>query len=111
MDHKITVIRDHPVIESEIADPPPIAEPDVLRNSGTVRRTFIRHFDVESEWALRRRVARIKNLRHHFVAKIEGIAGNPRLLRRYQQPHILWSAGGFVSRLTKLRDLVKLTLG
>src|SRR5258706_3380166 len=110
MDHKITVIRDHRVVESKLANPPPIAERDVLRNSGTVGRTFIRHFDVERERALWRRVGGVKNLRHHFVAKIQRLAGNPRLLGRYQQPHILWTSGGLVSRLTKLGALVKLTL-
>src|SRR5712672_2730576 len=77
MNHKITVIRDHRVIEGKTADPPPIAECDVLRNSRTVRRTFIRHFDVEREAALRHCVAGIENLRHYFVAKIQGLAGNP----------------------------------
>jgi hypothetical protein len=83
MNNKITVVRDHRVIENKVADPPPIAEGDVLRNSGAVRRTFIRHFDVEGETALWRRVSGIENLRHNFIAKIQGITGNPGLVRRY----------------------------
>ena len=56
------------------------------------------------------RVASVENLRHDFVAKIQGVAFDPRLLRGDRQPHELGAAREFVSELTKFRDLVKLAL-
>src|SRR5262249_45302554 len=111
VDDEIAVVRSHGVIEDYSSDAPPIFESAPFKGWQASRRSFVGHFDIESEGTLGLWIALVENLRHDLVAKIHRCAFNPRLLRHDQQAHKLWRSGGFAAGFAQLGVLVELGLG
>src|SRR5262249_20793220 len=82
---------------------PPIFESAPFKGWQASRRSFVGHFDIESEGTLGLWIALVENLRHDLVAKIHRCAFNPRLLRHDQQAHKLWRTHGFAARVCPTR--------
>jgi len=108
VDHKITVVRDHRIIENQFANRAPITEGAPLKYWRAVRRAFIRHFNVKGDRAFWAGVTFVKNLRHDFVTEIQLFAVNSGLLRRDKEAHELGRSRGYIFRFAEFGNGVKL---
>ena len=85
MKHIIAVVRDDGVVEGKGAYAPPVTERPSLLDRRSRRFALVGDFDVERHRPSGCRITSIEDLRHDFVAKIEGVAFDSWLIRRHEQ--------------------------
>src|SRR2546423_7179673 len=108
VDHKITVVRNNRVVESKSSDLLPVTEAKVLGHARTTSRALVRRLNVEDQFPFGGWIASVKNMRHHFVTKIQILAINPQLIRRNCKAHKVRTPGRFAFLLAQLGNLIEL---
>src|SRR4051812_48566507 len=81
MDDEVAIVRGDGRVEYEAADTAPVPEGHSLPYRKAVRLTLVGHVDVEGQCPPRHRIPGVVDLGEDFIAEIEILSRNPRLLR------------------------------
>src|ERR1022692_5318566 len=111
MNDRVTVPGCNGIVEGQVTDVAPIGKRPPLPKSGTGGPSFVGDLYIERQRSFWKRISTVEYLRQDFVAKVEVVPRDLRLVRMHDQAHELRRPRRGFRGLAKLGDRIQLTDG